>query len=80
MTSSKKPSATFLKNTGSHPKDNQHVTSVHPEMVDFGSEQGLNDFETAGIACYFEDFERAKTQPWAKRCRFWMDTNYINFK
>jgi len=23
---------------------------VHPEMVDFGSEQGLSDFETAGIA------------------------------
>jgi len=33
-------------------------------MVDFGSEQGLSDFETdgatvivtTGIACYFEDF------------------------
>jgi len=26
-------------------------------MVDFGSEQGLSDFETAGIACYFEDLK-----------------------
>jgi len=54
-------------------------------MVDFGSEQGLSDFETdsaavivtTGIVCYFEDFKRAKTQLWAKRCRLWMDTNYI---
>jgi hypothetical protein len=26
------------------------LVSVRPEMVDFGSEQGLSDFETAGIA------------------------------
>jgi len=49
-------------------------------MVDFGSEQGLSDFETAGIARYFEDFKRAKTKLWAKlwaqRCRLWMDTSY----
>jgi hypothetical protein len=36
-------------------------------MVDFGSEQGLSDFETGGIVHYFEDFERAKTLLWAKR-------------
>jgi hypothetical protein len=30
-------------------------------MVDFGSEQGLSDLETEGIARYFEDFQRAKT-------------------
>ena len=42
-------------------------------MVDFGSEQGLSDFEAAGIARYFEDFKRAKTQLWTKRCHFWMD-------
>ncbi|MEA1946370.1 MAG: hypothetical protein U9N83_03590 [Thermodesulfobacteriota bacterium] len=45
-------------------------------MVDFGSEQGLSDFETAGIARYFEDFKRAKTKLWAKRCRLWMDTSW----
>jgi len=28
-------------------------------MVDFGSEQGLNDFETAGIAGYSEDSAKA---------------------
>ena len=39
-------------------------------MGDFGSEQGLSDFETAGIAGYSEDFKRAKTPLWAKRCRF----------
>ena len=54
---------------------NELITSVHPEMVDFGSEQGLSDFETAGIACYFEDSKRVKTKLWAKRCRFWMGTN-----
>jgi hypothetical protein len=48
--------------------------SVRPQMVDFGSEQGLSTFETAGIVSYVEDFKRAKTQPWAKRCRLWMDT------
>ncbi len=44
-------------------------------MMDFGSEQGLSDFETTGIACYFEDLKRAKTKLWAKRCRLWMGTN-----
>jgi len=46
-------------------------------MVDFGSEQGLSDFETAGIARYSEEFKRAKTPLWAKRCRLWMGTIYI---
>jgi hypothetical protein len=48
--------------------------SICPQMVDFGSAQGLSDFETAGIVNYFEDFKRAKTPLWAKRCRLWMDT------
>ena len=43
-------------------------------MVDFGSERGLSVFEAAGITCYFEDFKKAKTKLWAKRCRFRMDT------
>jgi hypothetical protein len=30
-------------------------------MVDFGSEQGLSNLETGGIAGYFEDLQRAKT-------------------
>ena len=51
------------------------LTSVRPQMVDFGSEQGLSNFETAGIAGYFEDFKKAKTPLWAKRCRLWMGTN-----
>jgi len=50
------------------------LSSVCPEMVDFGSEQGLSDFETAGIAGYSEEFKRAKTPLWAKRCRLWMGT------
>jgi len=50
------------------------LVSVRPEMVDFGSGQGLSDFETAGIAGYSEEFKRAKTQPWAERCRLWMGT------
>ncbi len=48
-----------------------HV-SVRPQMVDIGSEQGLNNFETAGIAGYVEDFKRAKTPLRAKRCCLWM--------
>jgi hypothetical protein len=47
-------------------------TSVRPQMVDFDSGQGLNIFETAGIAGYSEDFKKVKTPPWAKRCRLWM--------
>jgi hypothetical protein len=43
-------------------------------MVGFGSGQGMSIFETAGITCYFEDFKKAKTQPWAKRRRFRMGT------
>ncbi len=51
-------------------------------MVAFGSEQGMSDFETdgvavtaiAGIAGYVEDFKRVKTPLRAKRCRLWMDT------
>jgi len=48
-------------------------------MVDFGSGQGLSDFETGGIACYFEDFKRVKTLPRAKRCRLWMGTKLHNY-
>ncbi len=56
------------------------LTSVRPQMVDFGSEQGLSNFETdgvavpalAGIAGFVEDFKRAKTPLRAKRCRLWM--------
>jgi len=51
------------------------LISVRPQMVDFGSEQGLSNFETAGIAGYVEDFKSAKTQLWAKRCCLWMDTS-----
>jgi hypothetical protein len=31
------------------------LTSVHPEIADFGFRQGLSEFSTAGIACYVED-------------------------
>jgi hypothetical protein len=52
-------------------------------MVDFGSEQGLSTFETAGIVGYVEDsaeklhyvLKRAKTPLRAKRCRLWVDTS-----
>ncbi len=50
--------------------------SVRPQVVDFGSEQGLSNFETGGIAGYVEDFKRAETPLWAKRCRLWMDNRY----
>jgi len=58
-----------------HRARGRELTGVRPEMVDFGFEQGLSDFETAGIVDYFEDFKRAKTPLGAKRCHLWMDTN-----
>ena len=51
------------------------TTRVRSQMVDFGPEQGLSDFETGGVAGYVEDLKRAKTPLRAKRCRLWMDTN-----
>jgi hypothetical protein len=30
------------------------LTRVRPQMVDFGPEQGLSDFETGGVAGYVE--------------------------
>jgi len=42
------------------------IVSVRPEMAPFGSEQGLSNFETAGIVRYSEDLERAKTPLWAR--------------
>jgi hypothetical protein len=44
-------------------------------MVDLDSEQGLSNIETATIAGYVEDFKRAKTPLWAKRCRLWKGTS-----
>jgi hypothetical protein len=45
--------------------------SVRSEMVDFGSGQGRSDVETAGVAQrYVEEFSRARTPAWAKRCPF----------
>jgi len=55
------------------------LASVLSQMVDFGSGQGLSDFETGGIACYFEDFKRVKTLPRAKRCRLWMGTKLHSY-
>ena len=52
----------------------KYLYSVRPEMVDFGSERGPSVFETGGITSYLEDFKKAKTKRWAKRCRFWMGT------
>jgi len=62
------------------------MVSVRPQMVGFGSKhvsrrslqaetEGLSDFETGKIACYFEDFKRAKTPPRVERCRLWTDTS-----
>jgi hypothetical protein len=45
-------------------------------MGDFSSEQGLSNFETAGMAGYFENFKKAKTPLRAKRCCLWMGINY----
>jgi len=46
--------------------------SVHPEIVDFGSEQGRSFFATAGVARYVEDCKKARTPFWAERCHLWM--------
>ena len=47
------------------------------KVVDFGSGQGRSDFETGGVAArYVEDFNKAGTQAWAKRCRFLINTTW----
>jgi hypothetical protein len=51
----------MIKSKITSKKRRQPLLSVRPQMVDFGSEQGLSNFETAGIAGYSEDFKRAKT-------------------
>jgi len=52
------------------------LSRVRPEVVDFDSGQGLSVFETTGILVYSEDFKKAKTQPWIRRCRFRADTGW----
>jgi hypothetical protein len=37
------------------PGNGHGLTSVHPEMIHFGFQQGPSEFSTAGIARYFED-------------------------
>ena len=38
----------------------------------------LERFQNRRRSCgYVEDFGRAKTQPWTKRCRLWTDTKWI---
>jgi hypothetical protein len=36
------------------------LTSVNPEIVDFGSEQGLNVFATAGIVLLFRGLQKSE--------------------
>ncbi len=61
-------------------------------MVDFGSEQGLSDFETAGIAGYVEDSAEASLRAQksataalgqisadSERCRLWMGTSCLGY-
>ncbi len=57
----------------------RNIKLCRPQMVDIGSEQGLSNIETAGIAGYVEDFKRAKTPLWAKRCRLWMGTKLLKW-
>lgn len=42
--------------------------SVCSQVVDFGSEQGLSDFETGGIVGYVEGLKRARTPLRAEKC------------
>jgi hypothetical protein len=39
-------------------------------MVDFGPEQGQSISETAGIACYFEDFRKCDNAALGKKMPF----------
>ena len=36
------------------------VTSVHPEMADFGFRQGPSEFSTTGIACAMSRIENER--------------------
>jgi hypothetical protein len=39
-------------------------------MVDFGSEQGLSDFETAGIAWLFRGFQKSENAALGRKMPF----------
>jgi hypothetical protein len=39
-------------------------------MVDFGSEQGLSDFETAGIASLFRGFQKSENAALGQKMPF----------
>jgi DNA-binding NarL/FixJ family response regulator len=52
------------------------LNCADPEMVDFGSERGVIVLGTGGIARYFEDFKKAKTKLWAKKCQFRSGTGH----
>ena len=45
-------------------------------MVDFGSGQGLSNFETAGIAGYFEDFQKSENAALGRKMPF-VDGHYL---
>jgi len=46
------------------------LDSVHPEMVDFGSEQGLSVFATAGIVVLFRGLQKSENAALGQKMLF----------
>ena len=46
------------------------LISVHPEMVDFGSEQGLSVFATAGIVVLFRGLQKSENAALGQKMLF----------
>ncbi len=46
------------------------LTSVRPQMVDIGSEQGLSNFETADITGLFRGFQKSENAALGQKMPF----------
>jgi hypothetical protein len=46
------------------------LRSVHPEMVDCGSDQGRSDFETAGVAALRRGFQKSENADMGRKMPF----------
>jgi len=50
--------------------DDEKETSIHSQTVDFGSEQGMSDFETTDIAGLFRGFKKSENAALGQKMPF----------
>jgi hypothetical protein len=59
-----------LADTSDPSVDLKRLISVHPEMVDFGSGQGLSIFATAGIVGLFRGLQKSENAALGQKMPF----------